>query len=249
MAAQRSVQMAQSFPLLMRPSVWRRLATAAASNEAAASEKPASSSVENTSRRVYLLNRTTPETTDLHNRHQSAKSLLVRRERDGGTQHQMQYVWQKARDPLRGNLVYPYPFGQLRSVLFFAEDAQAAEAKEAGADIVGGEELAKKVSERSGDSSLQRRFGEDGGGAPLVMCLSLRLSPCPYYTVTTSCPYYTVTTSCPYYTVTTSCPYYTVTTSWLMDQSIRKNSKLVHTTANNVCLASYHFAPLLYLGL
>eukprot|EP00731_Ephydatia_muelleri_P003971 Em0002g147a len=66
MAAQRSVQMAQSFPLLMRPSVWRRLATAAASNEAAASEKPASSSVENTSRRVYLLNRTTPETTDLH---------------------------------------------------------------------------------------------------------------------------------------------------------------------------------------
>ena len=66
MAAQRGVQMAQSFPLLMRPSVWRRLATAAASNEAAASEKPASPSVENTSRRVYLLNRTTPETTDLH---------------------------------------------------------------------------------------------------------------------------------------------------------------------------------------
>ena len=149
MAAQRSVQLAQSFPLLVRPCVWRRLATAAASNEAAATEKPASPPLVNTSRRVYLLNRTTPETTDLRTaiRALRAYSFAETETVELSIKCNMSAKKGKARDPFRGNLLYPYSFGQLRSVLFFAEDAHAAEAKAAGANIVGGEELAKKLSE------------------------------------------------------------------------------------------------------
>ena len=62
MAAPRSVT--QSIPRLLHPYVWRRLATAA-TNEAAAPAQPTSPSPDSAGRRVYLLNRTTPETTDL----------------------------------------------------------------------------------------------------------------------------------------------------------------------------------------
>lgn len=147
MAAQRSSVLAQSVPLLLRPYVCRRVATAV-SNEATATAQPTSLLAENASRKVYLLNRTTPETTDLNTaiRALRAYSFAEKETVELSIKCNMSGKKGKARDPFRGNLVYPYSFGQLRSVLFFAEDALAQEAQDAGADIVGGEELAKKLS-------------------------------------------------------------------------------------------------------
>ena len=48
---------------------------------------------------------------------------------------------------VRGSLVLPHGIGKSQRVIVFAKDALAEAAKEAGADEVGQEELAKKVSD------------------------------------------------------------------------------------------------------
>ena len=47
--------------------------------------------------------------------------MLPRLVKGPGTSVVLCLLQGKARDPVRGNLVYPYSFGQQRSVLFFAE--------------------------------------------------------------------------------------------------------------------------------
>ena len=48
---------------------------------------------------------------------------------------------------VRGSIVLPHGIGKQQRVLVFAKGQKADEAKEAGADEVGGEELAKKIKE------------------------------------------------------------------------------------------------------
>ena len=47
---------------------------------------------------------------------------------------------------VRGTLVLPHGTGQSRKVLVFAKGEKAQEAEDAGADYVGAEELAEKIS-------------------------------------------------------------------------------------------------------
>lgn len=47
---------------------------------------------------------------------------------------------------VRGSIVLPHGIGKTQRVVVFAKDAAAEAAKEAGADVVGQEELAKKIS-------------------------------------------------------------------------------------------------------
>lgn len=47
---------------------------------------------------------------------------------------------------IRGTHVYDYPFGKQKKVLVFAEGNYADEARQAGADYVGGQELIDKIS-------------------------------------------------------------------------------------------------------
>lgn len=48
---------------------------------------------------------------------------------------------------VRGAIVLPHGTGKTRKIAVFAKGAKATEAEEAGADVVGADELAKKVSE------------------------------------------------------------------------------------------------------
>jgi large subunit ribosomal protein L1 len=54
-----------------------------------------------------------------------------------------------AEQMVRGAVVLPHGVGKTARVLVFAKGAKEKEAREAGADHVGGEELAKKISEES----------------------------------------------------------------------------------------------------
>ncbi len=51
----------------------------------------------------------------------------------------------KGEQQVRGTLVLPHSIGKTKKIAAFVESAQEKEAKEAGADIVGGEELIKEI--------------------------------------------------------------------------------------------------------
>ena len=53
----------------------------------------------------------------------------------------------KSDQMVRGSIALPHGIGQSRSVIVFAEGEAAAEAEAAGADAVGGEDLAKRIQE------------------------------------------------------------------------------------------------------
>jgi large subunit ribosomal protein L1 len=53
----------------------------------------------------------------------------------------------KTEQMVRGSVSLPKGIGQTRSVAVFAEGDAAKEAQEAGADVIGGEDLAKKINE------------------------------------------------------------------------------------------------------
>ena len=48
---------------------------------------------------------------------------------------------------IRGSVVLPYGIGKEKKIVVFAEGEKAEEAKEAGADIIGGEELVAKIKQ------------------------------------------------------------------------------------------------------
>ena len=48
---------------------------------------------------------------------------------------------------IRGSVVLPYGLGKEKKIVVFAEGEKAEEAKEAGADIIGGEELVAKIKQ------------------------------------------------------------------------------------------------------
>jgi large subunit ribosomal protein L1 len=53
----------------------------------------------------------------------------------------------KGEQQVRGTIIFPFNIGKSKKVAAFVEEAYAKEAKEAGADIVGGEELIKEIKE------------------------------------------------------------------------------------------------------
>ena len=53
----------------------------------------------------------------------------------------------KSDQMVRGSIALPHGIGQSRSVIVFAEGEAAAEAEAAGADEVGGEDLAKRIQD------------------------------------------------------------------------------------------------------
>ena len=54
---------------------------------------------------------------------------------------------------IRGAVVLPHGTGKKVRILVFAKDAKAEEAKAAGADYVGGDELIPKIQTKTGSSS------------------------------------------------------------------------------------------------
>ena len=61
-----------------------------------------------------------------------------------------------AEEQLRGTLALPHGLGKDVTIAVFAQGQQARDAEAAGADFVGGDDLAKKVERRAGPTSTSR---------------------------------------------------------------------------------------------
>lgn len=55
----------------------------------------------------------------------------------------------KGEEQIRSTLVFPYPFGQAKKIIAFVEPIKENEAKEAGADIIGSEEIIGEIAKSS----------------------------------------------------------------------------------------------------
>ena len=73
----------------------------------------------------------------------------------------------QAEQLVRGSIVLPHGIGKQQRVVVFAKGAKAEEAKAAGADFVGEEDLADKIKGRLDRvRRLHRRAGHDEAGRP-----------------------------------------------------------------------------------
>ncbi len=67
---------------------------------------------------------------------------------------------------VRGVVNLPSGTGRAMRVAVIAKDAKAAEATDAGADIVGAEDLVERIQAASWSSTGDRHAGHDGPGRP-----------------------------------------------------------------------------------